>query len=127
LGFWTWITKAQLAALQAFECFFSTLGGTRKRIRQQETKSLAASQIPVGNKIQEEELCGKLLKKTPAGKYPVFKPAKSPDFQIGARKFDSLLNQLGSQGWELVFVFTTHQENGRSGEAMAVFKRLRKA
>jgi len=39
----------------------------------------------VGNKIQEEEACEKLLKKTPAGKYPVFKPARSPVFQIGAR------------------------------------------
>ena len=38
------------------------------------------------NKTKEEESCGKLLKKTPAGKYPVFKPARSRDFQIGARK-----------------------------------------
>ncbi|MCX6969372.1 MAG: hypothetical protein NTV93_04350, partial [Verrucomicrobia bacterium] len=37
------------------------------------------------NKTKEEEPCGKLLKKTPAGKYPVFKPARSPGFQIGAR------------------------------------------
>ncbi|MFM8717743.1 MAG: DUF4177 domain-containing protein [Spartobacteria bacterium] len=34
-------------------------------------------------------------------------------------------NKLAAQGWELVSIFTTHQENGRSGEAMAVFKRLR--
>lgn len=37
--------------------------------------------------------------------------------------FDTLLNRLGSEGWELVSVFTTAQENGRSGEAVAVFKR----
>ena len=39
------------------------------------------------NKTKEEEPCGKLLKKTPARKYPVFKPARSPGFQIGARTY----------------------------------------
>lgn len=39
--------------------------------------------------------------------------------------FDALLNRLGGEGWELVSVFTTQQENGRSGEAMAVFKRAK--
>ncbi|MFA6174793.1 MAG: DUF4177 domain-containing protein [Kiritimatiellales bacterium] len=40
--------------------------------------------------------------------------------------FDTVLNQLGSDGWELVSVFTSNLENGRSGEAIAVFKRARK-
>ena len=39
--------------------------------------------------------------------------------------FDALLNRLGAEGWELVSIFTTHQENGRSGEALATFKRSR--
>ena len=58
-------------------------------------------------------------------KTPFSKGWSSP--QLEPTEFDALLNQLGAQGWELVSVFTTHQENGRSGEAMAVFKRLRKA
>ena len=37
--------------------------------------------------------------------------------------FDALLNRHGQDGWELVTIFTTHQENGRSGEAFATFKR----
>jgi len=46
--------------------------------------------------------------------------------QLEPLEYDRLLNQLGAQGWELVSIFTTNQENGRSGEALAVFKRLRK-
>lgn len=36
------------------------------------------------NKTKEEELCGKLLKKTPARKNRPFKPANSSAFYIGA-------------------------------------------
>ena len=39
--------------------------------------------------------------------------------------FDSLLNQLGSDGWELVAAFDTNQSYGASREAVAVFKRPR--
>ena len=39
--------------------------------------------------------------------------------------FDSLLNQLGSEGWELVATFDTNQSYGASREAVAVFKRPR--
>ena len=38
-------------------------------------------------KTKEEELCGKLLKKTPTPKYPIFKPANLSDFQNAAGTF----------------------------------------
>ena len=37
--------------------------------------------------------------------------------------FDSMLNSLGSQGWELISAFDTKQTNGASREVVAVFKR----
>ena len=37
--------------------------------------------------------------------------------------FDSMLNSLGSQGWELISAFDTNQTNGASREVVAVFKR----
>lgn len=39
--------------------------------------------------------------------------------------FDGVLNQLGSDGWELVAAFDTNQSYGSSREAVAIFKRLR--
>jgi hypothetical protein len=39
--------------------------------------------------------------------------------------FDALLNQLGTDGWELVAAFDTNQSYGASREAIAVFKRPR--
>ena len=35
------------------------------------------------------------------------------------------LNQLGEQGWELVVAFDTAQEDGRSREVLAIFKKER--
>ena len=37
--------------------------------------------------------------------------------------FDSMLNALGSEGWELISAFDTNQTQGASREAVAVFKR----
>jgi hypothetical protein len=36
------------------------------------------------NQTKEEELCGKLLKKTPTRRYPMFKPANLSGFQNAA-------------------------------------------
>lgn len=38
-------------------------------------------------------------------------------------EFNSKLNMLGSQGWELVSCMTTSRGNGYTREAIAVFKR----
>lgn len=38
-------------------------------------------------------------------------------------EFDEELNQMGSQGWELVSCFSSNSANGYSREAIAVFKR----
>ena len=43
---------------------------------------------------------------------------------LDSTAFDDFLNRLGSEGWELVSVFTTNLENGRSGEVIAAFKRI---
>ena len=37
--------------------------------------------------------------------------------------FDSMLNSLGNEGWELISAFDTNQTQGASREAVAVFKR----
>ena len=37
--------------------------------------------------------------------------------------FDSMLNSLGDQGWELISAFDTNQTQGASRKAIAVFKR----
>jgi Domain of unknown function (DUF4177) len=42
---------------------------------------------------------------------------------LDTNKFDSELNRLGQQGWELVSTFDTNMNNGVSREAIAVFKR----
>ena len=42
---------------------------------------------------------------------------------IEPTELDAALNQLGVEGWELVSVLSTSLENGRSGDAMAFFKR----
>ena len=39
--------------------------------------------------------------------------------------FDAVLNQLGTDGWELVAAFDTNQSYGASREAIAIFKRPR--
>ena len=44
---------------------------------------------------------------------------------LDTSSFDALLNQLGSEGWELVTAFGTNLHNGASREAIAVFKRPR--
>lgn len=38
-------------------------------------------------------------------------------------EFESELNNMGSQGWELVSCFDTNQSHGASREVVAVFKR----
>jgi hypothetical protein len=40
--------------------------------------------------------------------------------------FETNLNELGSQGWELVGAFDTNQTHGASREVIAVFKRRRR-
>jgi hypothetical protein len=42
---------------------------------------------------------------------------------LDTEAFDSALNELGSDGWELVTAFTTSRGNGASREAVAIFKR----
>lgn len=37
--------------------------------------------------------------------------------------FERELNRLGSLGWELVSSFDTNQDNGRSREILAIFKK----
>lgn len=44
---------------------------------------------------------------------------------LDVNQFDSYLNQLGAEGWELVSTFDTNQVEGVSREAIAVFKRRR--
>lgn len=44
---------------------------------------------------------------------------------LDVKQFDSYLNQLGAEGWELVSTFDTNQVEGVSREAIAVFKRRR--
>jgi hypothetical protein len=39
--------------------------------------------------------------------------------------FDGMLNQFGSEGWELVAAFDTNAMYGASREAIAIFKRPR--
>ena len=45
---------------------------------------------------------------------------------LDTQSFDALLNQLGSEGWELVTAFDTNQAYGASREAIAIFKRPRR-
>jgi hypothetical protein len=40
--------------------------------------------------------------------------------------FETNLNELGSQGWELVGAFDTNQSHGASREVIAVFKRRKR-
>jgi hypothetical protein len=42
---------------------------------------------------------------------------------LDTNQFDTLLNRLGRDGWELVSAFDTNQAYGASREAIAVFKR----
>ncbi|WP_348705038.1 DUF4177 domain-containing protein [Acidovorax soli] len=42
---------------------------------------------------------------------------------VDAGALDVLLNQLGSQGWNLVSVFDTNMLHGQSREIVAIFKR----
>ena len=37
--------------------------------------------------------------------------------------FEQILNELGEQGWELVSVFDTNMEGGKSRHVVAVLKR----
>ena len=40
--------------------------------------------------------------------------------------FETALNELGSQGWELVGAFDTNQSHGASREVIAIFKRRKR-
>lgn len=44
---------------------------------------------------------------------------------VDADAFDTHLNELGEQSWELVVVFDTSQSGGPTRDIMAVFKRPR--
>ena len=39
------------------------------------------------------------------------------------QQFDSMMNDMGAQGWELVSVFDTNQGYGATRDVVAVFKR----
>lgn len=39
------------------------------------------------------------------------------------QEFDTELNRMGSEGWELVSCFDTNQSEGATREVIAVFKR----
>ncbi|MEO6223265.1 MAG: DUF4177 domain-containing protein [Vicinamibacterales bacterium] len=39
---------------------------------------------------------------------------------------EASMNELGSQGWELVTAFDTNQSHGASREVIAIFKRRRR-
>ncbi|WP_311764814.1 DUF4177 domain-containing protein [Paenibacillus agricola] len=43
--------------------------------------------------------------------------------KLGLTEFDSELNAMGYQGWELVSCFDTNQQQGSSKEVISVFKR----
>ena len=43
--------------------------------------------------------------------------------KIDAQKLTDRLNQLGSEGWELVFVFDTNMLEGKTRDVIAVLKR----
>ena len=76
-----------LAAAEAFECFFSSYEkqGSEISVKNEDFPPRGRrSRKKTKNKTKEEEPCGKLLKKTPALKNPVFKPAESSAFQIAA-------------------------------------------
>ena len=45
---------------------------------------------------------------------------------LDTTRFDATLNDLGSEGWELVAAFDTSQVQGASREVVAVFKRPRR-
>jgi hypothetical protein len=54
-------------------------------------------------------------------------PTKVPmlvDVEFNAEQFDRVLNELGSQGWELVSVSSLHRE-GATRYVMATLKRLK--
>lgn len=42
---------------------------------------------------------------------------------LDGEKFNNRLNQLGEEGWELVSVFDTNAQGGRSRDIVAVLKR----
>jgi hypothetical protein len=42
---------------------------------------------------------------------------------LDGEKFNNRLNQLGEEGWELVTVFDTNAQGGRSRDIVAVLKR----
>lgn len=44
--------------------------------------------------------------------------------KIDAQKFTDRLNQLGSEGWELVSAFDTNMVEGKTRDVVAVLKRL---
>lgn len=44
---------------------------------------------------------------------------------LDTEEFDSKLNELGRNGWELVSVFDTNLGHGRSREVIAVLKKQR--
>jgi hypothetical protein len=53
------------------------------------------------------------------------KPGGFFSSKIEPEKVDALLNEAGSQGWELVNVVSISQAYGATGELLFVFKRQR--
>jgi len=43
--------------------------------------------------------------------------------KLDANEFESMLNNMGEQGWELVSCFDTSQSQGASRDVVTVFKR----
>lgn len=45
--------------------------------------------------------------------------------KLDLKAFESMLNELGRDGWELVNAFDTNQGYGQTRDVIAVFKRAR--
>ena len=45
--------------------------------------------------------------------------------KVDLQKFESMLNELGRDGWELIAAFDTNQGYGATRDVIATFKRAR--
>ena len=45
--------------------------------------------------------------------------------KVDEKELDTLMNRLGSQGWELTTAFDTNQSDGQTRDVVVIFKRPR--
>jgi len=45
--------------------------------------------------------------------------------KLDEKKLDTMMNELGDQGWEIAAAFDTNQQAGMTRDAVVVFKRPR--